>query len=73
MSVDNTRHIEEEPEKEPRKQSKQTTLERPLYENTGGFDDRKVAEQAQFRQDTIFRYVKDPVTGQENVSKNRHN
>lgn len=71
MSVDNTCHVVE-PEKAPSK-PRLPTLHRQLYENTGGFDDRKVAVQAQFKQDTIFRYVKDPVTGPEHVSKNRHN
>ena len=63
-SGDNTCHVIE-PEKAP---SKQTTLQRQHYENTGRFDDKKVAKQAQFTQDKIFRYVKDPVTGQEKTN-----
>jgi hypothetical protein len=51
----NTCHVDE-PEKAPSKPSNQTTLQRQHYENTGGFDDRKVAEQAQIIQEKILTY-----------------
>jgi len=67
--VDTTCNVVE-PEKVPSKPSKQTTLQRQLYENTAGFDDTEVARQAQLNQDKIFRYVKEPGTEQVIVSKN---
>lgn len=58
-TIDNRTHIVEDP-KPTTAQRKIPTLTRPNYENTGRFDDSKVANQAQQNQDKIFRYVKEP-------------